>query len=70
LFLYILITFIFLELQNINKKEVGKVSVDLYDDNDDDDDDDHDVILNDDDNPDPCIPRSSSEDETIVLRVV
>jgi len=31
------------------------------------DDDDHDVILYDDDNPEPCIPRSSSEDETIVV---
>jgi len=34
--------------------------------NDDDDDDEHDVILYDDVSPEPCIPRSSSEDETIV----
>jgi len=38
----------------------------LYGDDDDDHDDD-DTILYDDENPEPCIPRSSSEDETILV---
>jgi len=63
IFLCLLIIFIFSELRNINKKEVNKFSLHLYG----DDDDDHDTILYDDENPEPCIPRSSSEDETIVV---
>ncbi|XP_070068950.1 uncharacterized protein [Drosophila takahashii] len=56
------------EFQNFNKKEVKDDALGSYDeDDDDDDDDDHDVNIFDEDNPEPCITRSPSEEESILV---